>query len=425
MLRIGGSPKLIVGYDLSPEYAQISYCNAQDEQVETVSSVAGAEVFTIPLVLCKREGMNQWFYGKEALQYARENNGILVRDLLDLAVDGEPVQIEEKEYDPTALLTLYFKRSMGMLAGATGTERIEALMVTCERMDDRMIDILGRVTANLRLKTERISFQSYEESFYYYMLRQPAALWREGSVLFYYHANKMSFFQMECNKRTQPMVVFISHETEEFPSRASLAGGEEAGEILLDQKFLHLAEEKMGQGSAASVYLIGDDFSEDWLKKSLKFLCDRRRIFLGNNLFSKGACLGMLERFQTSEQGQQTVFLGEDKLKSNIGMEVMRMGEKTYLALLDAGCAWRNARTSLEFYLKEDEQEISLIITSLSGGGRRTVPVVLEQRTGDMARIRMVLQMKEENMLLAQFQDLGFGELRPAENRTWEKEIEL
>lgn len=424
MLKIGSSQKLIVGYDLGWDYAQISYCNAQDEQVETVSSVAGAESFTIPLVLCKREGMNQWYYGKEAIQHAQEDQGILIQDLLRLALDGEPVQIEEKEYDPTALLTLFLKRSMGMLFGVAGTDRMEALMITCDRMDEVVTGVLDKVSANLRLKAERISYQSYQESYYYYMLHQPAQLWRESSVLFHYRGNQMTFFKLECNKRTQPLVVLISREDEEFPSWASLFGGGEEGNLLLDKNFLRLAEEKMGEERIASVYLIGDDFSEEWLKKSLKFLCERRRIFLGNNLFSKGACYGMLEHFRPSEQGEATVYLGADKLKSNIGMEVMRRGELTYVALLDAGTAWRDARTSLEFYLKE-EKEIVLTVTSLTGGGKRTLTIPLEQLAGNMARIRMSLSMKEENLLLAQITDLGFGEFRPAENRSWEKEIQI
>ena len=45
MLKIGGNQKLIVGYDLGWDYAQISFCNAAGSTVETVSSVAGSEYF--------------------------------------------------------------------------------------------------------------------------------------------------------------------------------------------------------------------------------------------------------------------------------------------------------------------------------------------------------------------------------------------
>ena len=159
MLRIGGNQKLIVGYDLGWDYAQISYCNAAGDQVETVSSVAGAESFSIPTVLCKKVGVNQWYYGKEAIEYAKENQGILIENLLRISLEGEPLQIEEGTYDPVALLTLFFKRTLGMLSGVAGTEKMEALMITCDRMDETVSAVLDKVTANLRLKTEHVAYQ--------------------------------------------------------------------------------------------------------------------------------------------------------------------------------------------------------------------------------------------------------------------------
>jgi len=423
MLKIGGNQKLIVGYDLGWDYAQISYCTA-GSQVETVSSVAGAESFSIPTVLCKKVGVNQWFYGKEAIQYAKEKQGILVDNLLQLALDGEPVQIDGTEYAPVALLTLFFKRSLGMLSSAAGTEKIEALMITCDRMDDQVREMLDQVAGNLRLKTEKIAYQSHQESYYHYLTHQQGELWKEPSILFDYRGNKMTCYRMECNKKTKPVVTFIHREEEEFPSRASLSAKAEIGDQILDDTFLDLAQEKIGLGRVASVYLIGDDFSEDWLKTSLKFLCDRRRIFMGNNLFCKGACYGMLERIHPSGVSKEYVFLGEDKLKSNVGMSVMRQGNSSYLALLDAGTDWKQATANVEFYLKENKA-VEFIITSLVGGGKTTIPVELEDATGDVARISMTLTMKDENLIHARFVDLGFGEFRPAENRTWEKDVSL
>ncbi len=421
MLKGFGNEKWIVGYDLGWEYAQISYCNVARAQVETLSSTAGSENYSIPVALCKRPGINQWFYGTEALRYARESGGILAQDLLHLALEGEPVYIEETEYDPTALLTLFLQRSLGMLSGIAAADKIEALMITCDRLDEKMVEMLERIAANLRLKTAKICFQSHQESYYHYMLRQDPDLWRDTSVLFDYHGNRMGFLRLECNRKTQPITVFIHQSEEEFPARTEMPADEQ-GNLLLDREFLRTVREKLDGFKVSSVYLIGEDFSEEWLKESLKFLCEGRRIFLGNNLFSKGACYGLLERFSPGENTGKYVFLGNDKLKSNIGMKVMQRGQETYLALLDAGNDWKKAETSWEFYLRE-EKKVEITVTSLSSGRKWKVPIMLEQLPGDIARIRMSLYMKEENLLEAEFEDLGFGEFRPAENRRWTQEI--
>ena len=88
-MRLPGSEKVIVGYDLGNKYAQIScYVTGSEEEIRTLSSVAGSSVYTIPLALSKRQGVNQWFYGSEAIRYAGEEEGILVENLLKLARDG-------------------------------------------------------------------------------------------------------------------------------------------------------------------------------------------------------------------------------------------------------------------------------------------------------------------------------------------------
>lgn len=253
------------------------------------------------------------------------------------------------------------------------------------------------------------------------MLRQDLDLWRDTSVLFDYHGNRMGVLRLECNRKTQPITVFIHQSEEEFPARIEMPADDQ-GNFLLDREFLRMAREKLSELKASSVYLIGEDFSEEWLKESLKFLCEGRRIFLGNNLFSKGACYGLLERFSPGENTGKYVFLGNDKLKSNIGMKIMQRGQETYLALLDAGSDWKKAEASWEFYLRE-EKKVEITVTSLSSGRKWEVPIALEQLPGDIARIRMSLYMKEENLLEAEFEDLGFGEFRPAENRRWTQEI--
>lgn len=96
MLPRGAGSKIIVGFDLGEENSQISFYGAGNKNVETVSAVAGVEEYNIPTVLCKREGNGQWFYGREALRVANEENGILVDHLLSHAMDGEPVWWMEK-----------------------------------------------------------------------------------------------------------------------------------------------------------------------------------------------------------------------------------------------------------------------------------------------------------------------------------------
>ena len=63
---------IVIGYDLGDNYAQISYYLPSAEDVETLAVVAGSEQYNIPMMLCKRKGISQWFYGKEAVRATNE-----------------------------------------------------------------------------------------------------------------------------------------------------------------------------------------------------------------------------------------------------------------------------------------------------------------------------------------------------------------
>lgn len=427
MLFKPNSGKYAAGCDLGSRYLQISYCSLEDGRVETVSAVAGEEVYNIPTVLCKKNGANQWTYGREAVKAAAAGQGILVENLLELALDGETVQVEGNPYDPVALLTLFLKRSLGLLSMTAPLERISAILFTCEKMDQRLLTVLGQAVTGLRMKNCRFCFQSYEESFYYYMMNQPQELWAFQTLLCEYKEDSIRAKRMITNKNTEPVSVFM--ETQDYPFlRMDLMPGTDAlrRERMerMDRELLDIARQECQGNLISSVYLIGDGYSEEWMKESLKYLCRGRRVFQGTNLYSKGACYGMLERLSPGEIGAGYVFLGDDKLKSNVGMRVLRRGEDSYYALLDAGVNWFDAGSTGEFYLR-GENVLELVITPLDGGEPRLEQMLLEGLEAENTRIRMELVMEDERRMKAEVTDLGFGEFRPGSGRVWELEVQL
>lgn len=416
---------VMIGYDLGNLNSQISYYKAGAAEPETVSAVMGTEQYNIPTVLCKKQGANQWSYGREALRRADMEDGILVEHLLELAVTGEQVLVDGENFDPVALLTLFVKRSLSLLAMEINLSTdLDAIMFTVEKLDLRYIEVLSAVAEGLELLPEQFFFQSYRESIYQYVMHQPQELWNNQVLIFDYNLYLKTYL-LESNRKTTPMVVFV--EKQEYPDLIRTFGLSEEKRNEWSERFLEIAEQMCYGRMISAVFLLGDGFKEEWTGAFMKLLCRGRRVFQGNNMYSKGACHGVMEKRQPSEITASQVFLGEDKLKANIGMKVLRHGVESYFAVLDAGINWYEVRNQYQLILDEGN-ELSFIVTSLTGGVVTEQIVTLDglpERPPRTTRLLIRMRMLSDKKAKISVTDMGFGTLFPASGKKWVRELQI
>ncbi len=428
------SKRYVLGYDLGDKVSQISFLSSDAETPETLSVLAGSELYNIPTILCKRKDVNQWFFGKEAIRYAENNDTYVVTGLISAAKDGRPVKVGESEYDPIALLTLFIKRSMSLLSMELSLDSVEGIMFTTRALDNRMINVLNAVTGALELSTSNVFYQSHEESFFNYMLYQPEELTGHSVMACDYDFEDLYVYEMNFNHRTRPVVATINetlYDELSFGKDAPKAEQDAAAFHRvcerLDDEFLTLMQKACGEKIISTVFLLGDGFNEKWTKRSLEFLCRTRRVFQGNNLFSKGACISARDRIRGTEGTGRFVFLGEDKLKSNLGMKLLKCGTEVYYALLDAGINWYEARTALDIIM-DQSGILNIEVTPLTGGSPRVVQLLLDglaRRPRGTTRLHIAIDMGSVNEVNVRVTDLGFGELFPGTGQVWEQTIEV
>ncbi len=419
----------VAGYDLGSVIAQISYCLPGETKPETVSQVAGGEDYQIPACLARRIDRELWLYGKDAKEAAGRGEAVLVDRLLERAALGEPVEVCEESYDPAALLALFIRRTFSLLTPIIHPDRLEALAFTVEEVTKPVIDALAAAVSALNLKTEHIFVVGRAESFFYYNINQPEELMRKDVLVcdFETHLKTLLF---SVNRRTTPIASFVEeNEREEIkpvqPSGDAVA--DDRNHMILDHSFAAALGELLENRQISTVYLLGDGFAGEWYRETLQVICEGRRVFLGNNLYSKGACYAARQRLSAEVTAKGYAFLGKDMLKSNVGMHVSRRGEDAYLALLDAGVNWYEAGKECEFLL-EEENVFTLRITPLDGKEVREVRMTLSglpQRPARTSRIRMKMEMTDASTVHVSLEDLGFGEFFPATHRFWEESFSL
>ena len=423
-----GQKGIVIGYDLCKQFAQISYCFLDDKNVETLSAFSGEEKFNIPLCLRKRDGVNQWYFGREALE--AKDDGFFVTDLLAKVRKGDTIVVEDMEVNPVELLKLFIRKSFSLMGMIIGNSTIEAIVITIDTLDEQMLTILNKATQGLHVDSSKIHFVSHIECLHYYTIHQPKELWNYEVCIFDFSDMVLKSFLIEMNSKTKPIVTFINdaeyphvYYRDEFVSDME----EDIYYSKLDFDFSEIARTLLEGRIVTSVFLIGSGFHGDWYEESLKVLCKNRRVFGGNNLYSKGACLCALEKVSPTEMSKSHIFLGKEKLKYNIGMQVVKRGEEQYFPLLDAGISWFDAEAEVEIML-EKTGEIPVVITPLDGKDIKTIMVKTREyknRPPRTIKVTAFFYLKSENELVIRITDLGFGDFFKPESEVWEKIIEI
>lgn len=440
--EIGKKNKVVIGFDLGNNTSQISLCRIEQSMPDTISLVAGAEEYNIPTVLCRRtledEMKNStqtvrglWAMGKEALQLYEQKQGVLVEDLLLLAKNGVKVQVGEEEFEAEELLEVFLRKCFGLISSYTRVEDVICIMFTLKDMNAELMKMIKRIVKRIDKGRAQVSFMTHEDCFYQYMIHQPEEMWLHDVLLYEYRVDGIRSFCMRLNRNTRPIVAFM--EKEQFPqmkmSEVSNMKAEQKTAFFrqLDDAFLEITREQCEGKNVTSVFLLGDVFSKEWCRESLRFLCKNRRVFQGNNLFSKGACYGAREKVAPSVLSKEYVYLSEEKLKANIGIECNKGSQKVYQPLLDAGTNWFDAKKEMDFILAK-HNGVLLTVTPLNGGRQRIAEITLEglQVRGNRTnRIGLSVYMENADTVAIEIEDKGFGEFFPSTGQRWKESFSI
>ena len=426
--------KAVVGFDLGNDYSQISYCRADQSMPDTMSLVMGEEQYNIPTVLGRRHGADEssaWSIGKEALKDVSEGKAVLVEDLVLLAKNNVSVKVENEDITADALLAVFIRKTLAVLSMYVRTEDIEAIAFTMRDMNSQLMENVKKAAQQAGLKEKRLYFLSHEDCFFQYMIHQPQEMWIHDVLLYDYRSDGVKSYLLQMNRKTNPVACFI--ESDLFPEMkpVDISQKQEAAKNAfyrqLDAELLEIAKKQCEKHNITSVFLLGDYFSRDWCKESLRFLCRERRVFQGNNLFSKGACYGAREKVFASTLSTSYVYLSDDKLRANIGMTCDRGQEEIYFPILDAGTNWYDAKREFDVMLTKNNT-FTLNIAPVDGSKTRLAKISLEGlkvRGNKTNRVGLRFFMEDSQAVQIEITDKGFGEFFPSTGRMWRECLPL
>ena len=404
---------LYFGIDINDKYTMLSFYQKQMEEPETISTIMGSENYQIPTYLAKRKGMGQWLIGNEARTQVKLHQAFGVDQLLQRALDQEQVYLEQECYEARDLLVIFLKKLLSIPGYFRAGSQVEKLVFTLEKLDLSVMELFTMVSSGLGLEEGQMALVDYRESFYYYALNQSPQIFAHDVALFDYTGLQLRHFLLERNEHTVPQVVTM-HQG----NHGSLLDNR-------DLEFEQVIDRAFAGRTVSAVYLIGDGFDGDWMKRSLQKLCRGRRVFVGKNLYSKGACYGGFVKNQ--EKDWPFVYMGDNELKINVFLKVLDQKTPRFYTLANAGDSWYESRGECEVILDGDP-EIEFWIQKPES--REAHVEVLEltdlpKRVRRTTRLRITASPLSDREIQLRIRDLGFGEMVPSTNQTWEHVIRL
>ena len=415
--------KLIIGYDLCDDYSQISLFSYKSLEPIVICPNEDQEDDLIPTVLCIKNDTKLWSYGREAVGAASDGNGILVEHLLSKVKSGEEVEIFGEMFTGVALLKKFLRKSLILVKNHFPNEVITKLVITLREPDPRIIEGVYEALALLGIEKDRAVIMNHAGACMYYALSQDRELWLNDVALFDFNELGLNYYQISINRRTNPMVANM--ERKEFTETLSLSMLKQKG-LNVGYALENIANTVLYKQIVSTIYFTGEGFKGGWADEVIKGLCIGRRVFVGQNLYSKGACFAAKELSGDRKLGD-IILLNSEMLVSSIWLRVYTDAVTKEVMLTDAAVPWYEVDRQIEV-IPENIAELEIILKNIltkETTRERLYISNLPSRPERMTRLGIHLCLTEKAKVKITVTDLGFGDIYPETGQIGEYLIDI
>lgn len=410
--------KLIVGYDLCEDFTQISCYSYKTFEPIPICKGEEDEYYQIPTALCVKKETKLWVYGDEAIACGSNGEGILVDQLLAKIKSGEEVEILGQKFNGILLLEKFIKKSLMLVKNYFPTEPITKIVVTIRGTEPILVAGIYEALASIGLEKDRAVVISHASAFIYYALSQDKALWMNDVGLFDFDEHSLSYYQISINRRIQPSIAGLKKKDFTDTLNYSMLKQKRAN---ASYAFENIAKTVLYKQIITTIYFTGKGFEGGWANEAIKSLCAGRRVFIGQNLYTKGACYAAKELSGDKKLGGY-ILLNDEMTTSSVWLRVYNDAKIKEELLAEAAIPWYEVNRSIEV-IPEGEAEIEVLLRNIMTKEtvrERLIPDHFPSRPNRMTRLEINLTCTDQSTFKIAVKDLGFGDSYPETGQVWE-----
>ena len=383
--------ELILGIDICDEFSQVSYYDVKTQTAESVPLIGNAMILKNPVPL---------------------------NIIFENAQQGLPIQMDE------------LTKLVGYLLDSAKKFRkisdVNKICVTVEEFSITLLDALKTVFSIYGYNADRLSFISHEESYAYYAFSMKKELWSGGVLLLDYSFKGIAAFQLANFKIKNNDIIAEEYQLFEDIDLLQAVKGEKSLDDV-DERLVKIVKQLMNGKVISSIYLTGAGFDTDHLPSGfLNFICNRQRVFVGQNLYVKGACIAACENVVATKY-TNTIFACKNRITTGIEIEILERGKNRILRVVKPGTNWYEAGRTMDFIV-DDCTEIKLKMIPIAGKANYEEIVDLTEfpyRTNKTTRIKMEFKFTADDRCLITVKDKGFGDIVRSSGKLIHKNLKI
>ena len=412
---------LLVGLDLGGTVTQITCFDFKRYEPVPIGKTTGEErEYEIPMVMALNPKESIWLWGNEAME--PEEGFVKIDNILARVCESEKFEIDGYTFKSREVLKRFIVKELSLLKEYYPNNTIRKLVISVTEKTPDLTESLKAVCGELGIGSDRLVIQNHKQSYMYYAISQAKELWINNVGLFEYDSEGLKYSQINIDRRSMPYIVGVSQKDLSDVMSAPMILTET--DDYMKYAFINVANTVLHKQMVTTIYVTGKGFEGNWADEALTRLCNGRRVFRGQNLFTRGACYAARELSGLGKLSD-VIFLDEEMIISDISIRVYHNAEFQEKVLAKAGTLWSEVDTSIDV-IPDDEEEIQITARNVLKHEFKSHMLSLSAfagRENKMTRFTIRIRFADRETCIVTLKDNGFGEFCPSSNRIWETHI--
>ncbi len=415
--------EIYIGLDLCRKNIQMSYYREDKQEPESIYQLNNTETYQLPNVMFYSKRDEKWYVGNSVSAVRFQTEGVMVEDVIGGIEKNGRIVVAGKTYTYDELLLLLLKTQIMDFLNRSEEYQLCGLTVTIETYQEKVYQVLCKLRKEFGLSEDAFYVMGHENAFFQYVMNQDEKLRINSVAMYEYGTEGMEYYRLDRRRQGKTEIYELLHQDmkQEIPYSMLFADME-----ALDQHFAGIAKKMMRETYISTVFLTGPGFSDKWIEESTKVLCDGRRVFMGQNIYTKGACYHA--RFGAYESGKDCVLCTDESNFFDIGVEIGELeGKKQFYPIANGGREWYNMKGRAMVYL-DDTNRIHLIYRDkITKDMQREIIEIsgLPKRPPKTTKLSLEVEMYDNRMGAIVIRDVGFGKIYPTTNKIYRKEFSI